>query len=165
MKTLSIIVPDSYYNIFEKASREQNITKSEAFRNIYSLNEEGFSIDISAKEKPILLYMQSVAILIYAMCDYLDTQIEFYKDKNKEKYKLYLFLQKHSITHYQFFSSTALDFLTEAFETLSDDVLDKSAERMTDMSYLIEKGTNEDWNIISKLAKKYKQDYKYKKGK
>jgi len=164
MKTLSVVVPDSYYNVFHTASLKQQIPKSEIFRNLHSLNEEGFNFDMSVRERPILLYMQSLSVLLYSVCDYLDTQVKFYKDKDKEKYKLYLFLQKHTITHYQFFSSTTLDFLTEAFDNLSDDFADKAAERVTDMSYLIEKGTPEDWSIINKLAKKYRMDSKYHKA-
>jgi len=156
MEILTLYVPEKYKDELQKIADEHNMTVSAAYRHIYGLDYEEFNFVFSIKEKMLLRYVQILAVLTYGFSDWLSTKAGFYMKKgNNKKQKFYEFIYRRTNSLYSYFNEILLPLCDEGFETLSDDILNKEAENIEAVVYLIENGTPDDWEKVRALAHKY----------
>ena len=155
MKRLGVYVPKVYYDILQEISDDENISKSEAFRLVNGLMTQEFNFDFSTHDKPLLNYAQTISIIQYSMLEFIHSQMVFHtNNKNINKAKFYEYLYKLTKIQYDYYDKSLLTMLDEGFESLTDDLSEKLAERVETIAYALEKGTTDEWNEINKIGKK-----------
>ena len=152
MKTLSVNIPKTYYDIISEIAFEGKTTKSDVFRKVNGLLTEGFNFDFSTHDKPMLNHVQSISILQYSLLEFMKEQLIFHTGKNKQKASSYGCLYKTTKIQYDYYSKSVLDLLDEGFNQMSDNLAAELAERVETVAYLIDSGNNNDWSKINKIG-------------
>jgi len=62
-KSMTVYVPEDYKKQINNIKEEYDLTMSQAYRHIYGLDQQEFAFHFSAKEKPLLLYIQTISVI------------------------------------------------------------------------------------------------------
>jgi len=155
-EVLTVNVPVEYKNEVCKIAEKYDLTISEAFRHIYGLDSQEFAFTFSAKEKPLLKYVQTMAVINYGFEDYVKRQVEFYREKkNEKKEKFYEWIFRKLSPQRSFINQTLLPSLEEGFESLTDKAAEKQLKFVESLMFLLEHGNRKDWDVVNGLAKQY----------
>ena len=156
--TLTVAVPREYKKAIIEVAEKEGVSVSEVFRRIHSLNADEFRFVFTKKDSELLTYAQTMFILLYGFIDYLKGQRKIYAKRNPTKEAFYSFVEKQVTTQYNYYSERLLPVLEEGFNEAYDGIVEKEAEKIEHLAYLIEKGDDSDWTVIKKIAKKYMKD-------
>ena len=154
MEALAVNVPLKYKETLQEVAKEEKTSVSDIFRKVNGLITRGFNFDFSIHDKPLLNYAQTVSIIQYAMLEFIHEQMLFHANKNKNKSEFYEYLYKTTKIQYDFYDKSLLTMLNDGFDALSDDLSERLADRVETIAFMLEKGTNDEWNQLNNIAKK-----------